>query len=258
MKALCSLPALFFVLLHSVFSQDTIRIYYDKDWKEIKNISEAEFYRKAYWDSSHVWAVKDYFMSHKIQMTGTYKSKDMKVRHGHFVYYHENGNTSSDGNYMNDKAVDLWTIWHENGQMKSKGKYADDKLEGVWEYWFDTGEKKSAGTYLKGEREGLWKFWYKTGEKECEETYRKGQIVSATGFFENGIMKYRGSYVNGVRQGEWTYWNVDGRMFLKGKFNFGQRTGEWVRMFLEGEMRINYKFGNIEGPIPGGIFMKSL
>lgn len=258
MKIYRILPVLFLFLLHSAYSQDTVKVYYDIDWKEITNTNEAEFYRKAYWDSTHTWAVKDYFKSHKIQMTGTYKSKDMKVKHGHFVYYHENGNVSSEGNYLNDKAEGPWTIWHENGKIKSKGKYTEDKLEGAWEYWFDNGGKKSAGTYLKGEREGIWRFWYQTGEKECEESYRKGVIVSATGYFENGNMKYSGGYVNGERQGEWTYWNVDGRMFLKGKFNYGRRTGQWVRTFPEGEMRINYKFGNIEGPLFGGIFMKSL
>jgi uncharacterized protein len=258
MKVLLPFPLLFLLLNQSVCAQDTLRVYYDKDWNEIRNKDEAEFYRKAFWDNNHIWTVEDYYKSHRIQMTGSYKSKDMKLKQGHYVYYHENGNKSSEGNYVNDKAQDLWTIWYDNGQIKSKGNYVEDKLEGRWEYWYETGQKKSAGGYLKGEREGLWQFWYKSGPTEAEETYRKGVVVSATGFFENGMLQYKGGYVNGERQGEWVYWNVDGRMFLKGKFAMGRRAGEWVRIFPDGEMKLNYKNGMLENKIQGGIVMKNL
>ncbi len=58
---------LFFCLLSNfVYSQDTITVYYDEDWKEISDINEASYYRKAFRDSNKVLVAHDYYISNKI------------------------------------------------------------------------------------------------------------------------------------------------------------------------------------------------
>jgi uncharacterized protein len=243
---LCSLSDL-------LFAQDTITVYYDNNWVETSNINEAAFYRKYFIGINKECEVRDYYISNKIQMTGTYKSKKMTTRNGHFVYYHENGNKSSEGNYVDNKAEGLWSYWLENGQKKSAGEYSADNLEGVWEYWYENGEKKSEGKYLSGEKTGIWNYWYTSGKIKSTETYTKAGSFAFEGFHENGVMSAKGNCVNGLPQGMWMYWNSDGRLNLKGNFNHGLREGEWVRIFPEGELKIFFKDGIKEGKELGGV-----
>ncbi len=89
--------------LNYVLAQDTITVYYNNKWTEIEDKNKATFYRKAFLDSNKVWIAHDYYMSNKIQMVGSFKSKKCKVKDGHFVYYYENGRKSSEGNYVKNK-----------------------------------------------------------------------------------------------------------------------------------------------------------
>ena len=98
-------------LSNSPLAQDTLTFYYDKNWKEIPEKNAAVFYRKAFVDDNNTWSVLDYYISDKIQMTGTFKSKSL-LKQGHFVYYYENGIKKSEGNYLNNKAEEKWCYWY--------------------------------------------------------------------------------------------------------------------------------------------------
>ena len=62
-----------------LYAQDTVTVYYDKDWKEIQEKEHASYYRKAFVENN-IWKVNDYYMSYKLQMTGTYPSKKFDIR----------------------------------------------------------------------------------------------------------------------------------------------------------------------------------
>jgi antitoxin component YwqK of YwqJK toxin-antitoxin module len=225
-----SLSFLLFQLFScSIFAQDTLTIYYDKAWNEIPFSNGASFYRKAFEDKS-LWSVNDFYASNKLQMTGSYKSKKFKEKEGLFVYYYENGNKSSEGNYVAGKS------------------------EGVWKFWFESGELKSEGEYLDNEKDGVWNYWYQNGEQKVKEIYKKGSITFGEVYHMNGKLSCKGNYSNGVEMGIWTYWNSDERIILKGNFRNGKRDGEWIRTFREGEMKIHYNNGFCNMPPLGGIF----
>jgi len=219
---LCSVSGL-------LYAQDTINVYYDNNWVEIPNKAEAVFYRKAYQEGKNVWTVHDYYISNKIQMTGAYNSKKFTKKNGHFAYYAENGNKTSEGNYV------------------------DDKLMGPWNYWFETGEKKSAGEYSDNAKWGVWNYWYANGQLQSKETFKKAGNGSFEGYHENGVMSVKGNTVNDLPEGIWMYWNSDGRKILEGNFNHGIRDGEWTRTFRDGEMKLFFKNGLISGKLRGGI-----
>ena len=212
-----------------LFAQDTLYIYYNNDWAEVSDKSEAVYYRKAFPAGNSEWIVNDFYMNDKIQMTGTYKSKKFTVRNGHFVYYSENGNKASEGEYINEKLEGLWTYWHDNGQKKAEGMYGDSEKAGTWNYWYDNGRLQS------------------------KETYKKAGSGSIEGFHENGVTSFKGNFgINGP-QGTWMYWNSDGRVTFSGNFKNGLREGEWTRSFRDGETKIVYKYGVPEGKRTGGI-----
>jgi uncharacterized protein len=237
-------------------AQDTITIYYDKDWKEISNKYDASFYRKAFVDSNKIWTVHDYYISGNIQMIGAYESNKLEDKQGHYIYFYENGQKESEGNYLDNKRDGVWSYWYENGQKKSEGMNVGNKAEGLWEYWYESGEKKSEGKFLNDQKDGTWNYWYTNGKLQFVETFKKCVMSYSEGYFENGVMKYKGNFVNGKEQGLWTIWNSDGRISFQGNLNNGLREGVWIRYFGDSEMKIVYNKGVIVGEQPGGIIRR--
>ncbi len=213
-------------------AQDTLVIYYDKDWEETVNIADAAFYRKAYPDSDKMYSVRDYYINGKIQMTGSFKTMKMKAKQGYFVYYGENGARQSEGMYVDDKCEGTWNLWHENGQ------------------------KKSEGIFKNGKREGVWKSWNEFGQFNFKQYYSLGKIYQFEGFFANGQMRFQLQVGNNEIPLSGIYWSSDGRLIMKGKFSYGERDGEWVRKFSTGEMVIHYDNGQILGKPLGGMVRK--
>jgi uncharacterized protein len=253
--SVCTFFILAFII--NLVAQDTITVYYDKDWKEIMNKDQASFYRKAFQDSNKVWTANDYFISGKIQMTGTFRSKKMDVKQGHFIYYFENGQKLTEGNYVNNKAQDEWTTWYENGQVNFRGNMVNDNLEGEWSYFFDNGKLKSRGKLVSNKKEGEWNFWDEKGNLQDKESYRSGLIMSAEGFYENGTRRYSGKFLNGKRNGSWTYWNFDGGIAYQGIYKNGMKEGEWIRYFPGSQMTVQFLKGEILHKEYGGFVRRN-
>jgi uncharacterized protein len=253
MKLYFFLLVIIITMPKTLFSQDTLVIYFDKDWNKISNKDVAVYYRNAFIDSNKTWIVNDYYMSKQIQKTGSYKSKKLKTRQGHFIYYYENGKLESEGKYSTGNREGDWIYYYDNGEKKAEGIYIASLAEGIWEYWHESGEKKAEGKYYNDNKEGIWNYWYTNGQLKNVETYTKGEITSIIGYFENGKINYKGDYIKEVKQGEWTYWNVDGRIFFKGAYTDGNQDGEWIRYFPEGDVKIFYVHGVPQGKTLGGM-----
>jgi uncharacterized protein len=253
MKSIVISSLFFFLMLIPGYAQDTIRGFFDKEWKEVPDANKATYYRKAFLDNNKVWVANDYYISGKIQMTGTFKSKRLDIKQGHFVYYYENGQKKSEGKYLNNKAEDEWNLWYENGQIKSRGKFIDDRFVGEWNYWFENGYKKSHGMMVNDQRDGEWDFWNDRGILETKEYYKNGILTHAEAYFDNGIRSSSGKYLNGKRSGLWTCWNTEGKIAFQGNFKNGLREGEWTRSFPEGKMTVYYEKGEIQDKKFGGI-----
>jgi antitoxin component YwqK of YwqJK toxin-antitoxin module len=217
-----TLPFLLFIfLIQSTYSQDTLTVWYDSAWNEIKDEENAVYYRKAF-EQNELWVVRDYYINHAIQMEGFFLTKKMKTKHGMFTYYFENGNKSSEG------------------------KYEKGKLSGIWSFWNEDGTKKSEGPFLNEKRDGEWSFWNDEGTLSSHEKYKKGIIQSIKGYHINGIIQYEGSYLSGFQHGLWTYYDSFGRITMKGNFSFGMRTGKWTKFFKDGKMDVFYKNGQTD------------
>jgi len=73
------------------------------------------------------------------------------------------------------KEEGFWIFWYENGQKWSEGNYRNGKREGLWITWWSTGQKWTEGNYRNGEKEGLWVSWHRRGQKASEGNYRNGE-----------------------------------------------------------------------------------
>ena len=50
--------------------------------------------------------------------------------------YHDNGQLSQEGKYVNGKQEGEWKSFHDNGQLKWQGKYVNRKQEGEWKEFY--------------------------------------------------------------------------------------------------------------------------
>jgi antitoxin component YwqK of YwqJK toxin-antitoxin module len=73
------------------------------------------------------------------------------VRHGLFVGYHQNGQTKSEGQYVDGLEEGTWRDYYENGQIAAEGCYFKGKEQGYWRFWSATGTEEPPVEYLDGE-----------------------------------------------------------------------------------------------------------
>ncbi len=64
-------------------------------------------------------------------------------------YYHDNGNLSSKGYYLNGKQHGLCEWYHDNGKLSSKGYYLNGKKHGLCESYHSNGNLSSKIYYLR-------------------------------------------------------------------------------------------------------------
>lgn len=253
MKLLVIIPAIFILTSSALTAQDTITVYYDKNWEEIQNANNASFYRKAFLDTTNLWMAYDYYINGQIQMICPYVSKKLKKREGKAIYFFENGNKSSEGEFIKDSRTGEWTFWFESGEIKAKGKYDNDLRTGIWHAWYENGQLMNFGKYMDGRKDSTWVYYYETGEMKEMNDYFEDLIV-ITGFHKNGNKRYLGKKRDGYKHSEWKYWNDEERLTYEGFYGFGGlKTGQWVRYFKEGKMEISYKDGQLEGKKFGGM-----
>lgn len=177
-----------FIILSSnyICAQDTLTIFYDSDWNEISDQQAASFYRKAVLKKNKGWVINDYYKSNILQMSGVAKFKDLEVKHGHFVYYFEDGSKKSEGDFQSNKKVGEWNYWADDGSLKTNETF-EDGLFVASQGFYKTGSQKYSGKYQRGERHGEWNWWNIDGRKT-----------------------FQGNYKNGKRDGEWIRYFPDG------------------------------------------------
>jgi antitoxin component YwqK of YwqJK toxin-antitoxin module len=226
------------VMYNLAYSQDTIVTYYNQDWKKIDNKDYASFFRKSFKDSASTWAAQNYYISGKIQMKGTFRTKYDNREIGLFVYYYENGQVSAKGEFIKGLKTGKWLYWYENGQLKSEGEFVEGKANGLWQYWHENGEKKSEGNYMKDKQSGKWMFWYEdkviqsTGD--FKNSLKEGLWID---YYKNGQKSFEATFKDNLLNGECTYWLKSGELAAKGVFIRGYKDGIWQGWHKNGKLK---------------------
>jgi len=166
--------------------QDTITSYFDHKWKKIRNKELAVYYRKVYPGSSGMWIVKSYYMNGQLQMEGQYSDKRFKIKQGAFIFYHNNGNISSLGQYSNDKKVGIWKRYYRSGGLHSEGKITNNKHDSIWTYYHINGSIFGKGNHINGKKEGRSTWFYESGKISEIAVYKKNKITSKIHYDEDG------------------------------------------------------------------------
>lgn len=223
------------------------KIFYDKSWEKTKE-KNASYYRIVTPEGSN-YLVKDYYLpENQLQMEGKYTSSKLADvdREGVFVYYHRNGQKSSEGEYKAGKNVGEWTYWFKDGTKRSGGNFVKGDKEGEWQYFHKNGKLKSKGTWLKDEKDGLWSFFYENGEQQEGYNYSKGKKDGEfTEYFNTGKVKEKGKYEKDSLIGPYEEYWENGNLSAKGEFNDNKKNGNWEWFHENGKTscKVEYKNG---------------
>ncbi len=195
-------------------------------------------------------------------------------REGLWRFWHENGQLSQEGNYLNGKVEGLrrwWyengqleqeensvngkeegliRLWHENGELKQEGNYVNGKAEGLYVRWYENGQLNQEGNYLNGEMEGLLRTWYENGQQRSEGNYLNGKLEGLLRLWhENGQLQDEGNYLNFKREGLFRSWYENGQLKQEGNHVNGEREGLWRLWHENGQLNQegDYLNGKREG-----------
>lgn len=102
-----------------------------------------------------------YKSSSEIPFTGEITGRDHGafkdgLRHGRWIYGHENGQVKSEGDYKDGLKQGLWIGYYQNSQIFYQGSYLDGKKDGAWVSFYDNGKLFYRGEYKEGKEEGEW------------------------------------------------------------------------------------------------------
>jgi len=113
--------------LSSSAQVDTGVTYFNKNWKEVSDKSNATYYRKVWKDNDKTQVVNHYMSNTKPQMKGSYIIENGdSIKDGHFIYYHENGWKASEGYFSENIAIGNWKHYFENGKLSADLNYMTD------------------------------------------------------------------------------------------------------------------------------------
>lgn len=186
---------------------------------------------------------------------------------GFNVFYYENGQKSSEGDFSDGKPEGFWKNYYESGVLKSEGNRKDFNLDSTWLFYFDNGLLKEKVEYIKSKRNGETNTYSEEGFL-LQKLFYKNDTIIAFGyryFKDINIMEYEEPYVKGVLHGKGYQYARDGRIiglitYEKGTFksiqsinNFSdkrQKIGLWITYFEDIK---NGKFKELEGRYKNGL-----
>jgi membrane associated rhomboid family serine protease len=180
---------------------ETVRVFFDKDWREIEDDADAVYYRIGTRDSLGLWQgpLRDYYRNGDVQMKGAYVDG---LRDGVFIYYSDHNTYTSAGRYDRERPEGKWENFHWNGKKQSEVYYDNrtftsmmwDSLgnvqvvngRGDYKSWYPNGVLKEQGSYYNGARTGDFLGYYSDGKPYYREYYENNRLVKGVSLGKDG------------------------------------------------------------------------
>lgn len=219
----------FLIHFSNLQAQDTL--FYDEDWKEIENRSEATYY-SLFKKEGKNWTTENYFVSNdQLHHKGYYDSKKKKQAIGSWTYFWESGNKRREFSFLEGEMDGVFKRWHENGQLEEEGNYKEGSQVGVWKTWYDNGNKQSIIDQKEPDFGEVLSFWYKDG---------RAGVVDGNGSYEVygpvGEIIISGEVRQGKREGEYKSFYPTGEVFEIVNFENNQAQGSHKYFYKNGKL----------------------
>ncbi|MCB9285321.1 MAG: TonB family protein [Lewinellaceae bacterium] len=113
----------------------------------------------------------------------TYIDKGMKMRHGAYAEWFDNGKKWKEGSFKNDKRDGLWTTYSfDHGKPIEYGYYLKGEKDGRWTDLDSLGRVVSETEFVNGKEQGEQKVFDANGAIVILRVYEKGELVSEKEF----------------------------------------------------------------------------
>lgn len=91
----------------------------------------AAFYRVANGMRSELYVGTLYTLDGRVKAEGTYADAALNIPHGSFVFYHENGEVESRGNYQHGQKAGVWERYDQAGRPLAEKIYDPEPLANI-------------------------------------------------------------------------------------------------------------------------------
>ncbi len=164
-------------------------------------------------------------------------------RNGEWTFYYENGNTESQGVFLDEKLDGVWRYWYSGAQLKRVEGWANGIRNGKWEYWHVNGQQEREEEYNGGLKHGTWSFWYPNGNLERKESWQGGKMHGLwTFWYPSGQIEMQGTFVNDQAAGSWTVWYENGEKRMEGDLIADRQEDEWTFWYPNSNKKAIVKF----------------
>ncbi|MDA3944767.1 MAG: toxin-antitoxin system YwqK family antitoxin [Bacteroidetes bacterium] len=196
------------------------------------------------------------------------------------IFYHPNGEKSSEGKLVDGKPDGYWRTYYEDGILKSEGNRLDFELDSLWKFYDEQGNLILEINYKQGIKDGERKTYLsneilverfekdvKTGLTERFD--KQGRLLQSIPFeqgLENGIARlydttgniielitYQKGFIvdreriNGYdsdqrRHGRWKWFYADGLLQSEGVYKHGLKNGFFKEYDKNGNLKKIVKY----------------
>jgi len=192
-------------------------------------------------------------------MSGAIYAQEEGIPDGFTIFYHTNGEKSSEGLIKDGKPEGYWKTYSETGILLSEGNRKAHLLDSTWKFYDDSGSLKMEINYLQGMKNGI-RTTHRENER-IEENFIDDLKQGITSYYyPDGQLKKTVIYVDGLEEGIAQEYAEDGRIiqlitYKKGfisnrerinRFdNEGKKHGNWKYFFDNGNLKLEciYKHG---------------
>ena len=180
-----------------------------------KYLNETIIYDGFFKDDHPVGEFKRYYEDKSIKSLLIYSDDGRKAT---ATLYHQNGNISSKGTYIDQMKEGKWQFYSvfTNGHMVSEEYYSKNLRNGLSVKFFQDSTIAERLTFINDIKQGEWIQYYPSGKVLLKSNYSDGKINGKFEvWFENGTIEYSGRYKNDSRDGLWIIYNENGSIKYK-------------------------------------------
>ncbi|MFM9945597.1 MAG: hypothetical protein ACKVQB_10235 [Bacteroidia bacterium] len=219
----------------------------------------------------HLYTYKSENIFAIIPESEPYDFNKVSVKNGYYVFFHNNGEKKSEGEYEKDIQTGEWSYYSErgvllrkvdnigsnefkrityysNGNKESSDHYKDGKYINEYVTYYANGVKQRVMPLENGNIDGEVIYYYDNGQISHKTNYAKGKMEDGieTYYHRNGALKTKINYKNGKREGDVTEFFDDGKIKLKLKYKDDKAHGNYKEYHRNGTLIVDKNFDNGE------------
>jgi uncharacterized protein len=159
-------------------------------------------------------------------------------REGDWNFYYMSGGLKSKEHYTNGKVTGALASYFDNGNVSTQCNYVNDELDGIMKTYFYSGSQKSITNYKVGKKEGEEKKFHSNGSLRSVANYTAGVLNGTyTQYLKSGQVEETEQFVNGKAEGFYKSYHENGSISVEGQNAKDNGQGIWKYYYDNGKLK---------------------